>query len=74
LQILLPCHNKLVEPSLSTKQTLNGALVKKLFNKKSIHVRPDKVLLTEEKELSIPDGDSQHTNSSDSQEASDGIN
>ncbi|KAM9466415.1 uncharacterized protein Hap1MRO34_015516 [Clarias gariepinus] len=74
LQILLPCHNKLVVPSLSPKQSLTGALVKKLFHQKSIYVRPDKVLITEEKELSIPDGDSQQTNSSEPQEASDDIN
>lgn len=51
LQILLSCYNKLVEPSLSSKQSLTGGLVKKLFHQKSIYVRPDKVILTEEKEL-----------------------
>lgn len=29
LQILLACHTKLVEPSLTSKQTLNGDLVRK---------------------------------------------
>ncbi|XP_065103755.1 G2/M phase-specific E3 ubiquitin-protein ligase-like [Paramisgurnus dabryanus] len=65
LQILLPCHNKLVEPSLTSKQALGGDLVKKLFHQKSIYVRPDKVILTEEKESSCSDGDSSHTNSND---------
>ncbi|XP_014185426.2 uncharacterized protein LOC106632444, partial [Haplochromis burtoni] len=50
LQILLACHTKLVKPSLSSKQTLNGDLVKKLFRQKSIYVRPDKVILCEDNE------------------------
>lgn len=56
LQILLACHTKLVEPSLTSKQTLNGDLVKKLFHQKSIYVRPDKVILCEDNEsVSNPD-------------------
>lgn len=50
LEILLPCYNKLVEPSLTPTQSLNGDLVKKLFHQKSIYVRPDKIILSEEKE------------------------
>lgn len=50
LQILLPCYNKLVEPSLTPTQSLNGDLVKKLFHQKSIYVRPDKIILSEENE------------------------
>ncbi|MEQ2254002.1 hypothetical protein ILYODFUR_038415, partial [Ilyodon furcidens] len=42
LQILIPCHNKLVEPSLTTNQSLTRDLLKKLFYQKSIYVRPDK--------------------------------
>ncbi|KAK2821416.1 hypothetical protein Q7C36_020759 [Tachysurus vachellii] len=51
----LPCRSKMFEPSLSHRQTLTGVLVKKLFHQKSIYVRPDKVLLTEEKELVTSD-------------------
>ncbi|KAA8585582.1 hypothetical protein FQN60_004276, partial [Etheostoma spectabile] len=57
LQILMPCHNRLVEPSLSSNQTLSGRLLKKLFHQKSIYVRPDKVILSEEKESTCSDGD-----------------
>ncbi|XP_037643179.1 uncharacterized protein LOC119498395 [Sebastes umbrosus] len=71
LQILMPCHNKLLEPSLTSNQTLSGALVKKLFHQKSIYVRPDKVILSEEKESSCSDEDSSHTNSRDVSEISD---
>ncbi|XP_067309237.1 uncharacterized protein [Pseudorasbora parva] len=71
LQILMPCHNKLVEPSLTSKQTLGGDLVKKLFHQKSIYVRPDKVILCEENESSCSDENSSHTNSSDFIETSD---
>ncbi|XP_051814885.1 G2/M phase-specific E3 ubiquitin-protein ligase-like isoform X2 [Acanthochromis polyacanthus] len=63
LQILLPCHFKLVEPSLSPTQTLNGKLVKKLFHQKSIFVRPDKVILSEDKETLLSDEERSHTNS-----------
>ncbi|XP_073340316.1 G2/M phase-specific E3 ubiquitin-protein ligase-like [Pagrus major] len=62
LQILLSCYNKLVEPSLTPTQTLNGDLVKKLFHQKSIYVRPDKIILSEEKESSCSDGESSRTN------------
>ncbi|XP_037626899.1 uncharacterized protein LOC119488923 [Sebastes umbrosus] len=71
LQILMPCHNKLLEPSLTSNQTLSGALVKKLFHQKSIYVRPDKVILSEEKESSCSDEDGSHTNSRDVSEISD---
>lgn len=50
LQILMPCHNKLVEPFLTSKQTLGGDLLQKRFHQKSIYVRPDNVILSEEKE------------------------
>ncbi|XP_041845083.1 uncharacterized protein LOC121642414 [Melanotaenia boesemani] len=60
LQILLPCYNKLVEPSLTANQTLSGDLVKKLFHQKSIYIRPDKVILSEEKESSSSDGERSH--------------
>ncbi|XP_034534151.1 G2/M phase-specific E3 ubiquitin-protein ligase-like isoform X2 [Notolabrus celidotus] len=68
LQILLPCHNKLVEPSLSTTQSLSGNLVKKLFHQKCIYVRPDKVLLKEDGddvESEFSGGESSLTKSSD---------
>ncbi|XP_039467535.1 uncharacterized protein LOC120440042 [Oreochromis aureus] len=65
LQILLACHTKLVEPSLTSKQTLNGDLVKKLFHQKSIYVRPDKVILCEDNESTYSDGESSHTSRQD---------
>ncbi|XP_034549748.1 uncharacterized protein LOC117820170 [Notolabrus celidotus] len=68
LQILLPCHNKLVEPSLSTTQSLSGNLVKKLFHQKCIYVRPDKVLSKEDGddvESEFSGGESSLTKSSD---------
>ncbi|XP_013888678.1 G2/M phase-specific E3 ubiquitin-protein ligase [Austrofundulus limnaeus] len=71
LQILMPCHNKLVEPSLTTNQSLTGDLLKKLFHQKSIYVRPDKVLVTEEKESSCSEEENRHANSSDLEEVSD---
>ncbi|XP_026062964.1 uncharacterized protein LOC113046235 [Carassius auratus] len=71
LQILMSCHNKLVEPSLTSKQTLGGDLLKKLFHQKSIYVRPDKVILSEEKESSCSDEDSSNTNKNDFKETLD---
>uniref|UniRef100_A0A9J7ZQE8 HECT domain-containing protein n=1 Tax=Cyprinus carpio carpio TaxID=630221 RepID=A0A9J7ZQE8_CYPCA len=71
LQILMSCHNKLVEPSLTSKQTLGGDLLKKLFLQKSIYVRPDKVILSEKKESSCSDEDSSNTNKNDFKETSD---
>ncbi|XP_039681975.1 uncharacterized protein LOC120575324 [Perca fluviatilis] len=53
LQILMPCHNKLVEPSLTSNQKLSGGLLKKLFHQKSIYVRPDKVILSVENQSSL---------------------
>ncbi|XP_030611803.1 G2/M phase-specific E3 ubiquitin-protein ligase-like isoform X3 [Archocentrus centrarchus] len=69
LQILLPCHTKLVEPSLTSKQTLNGHLLKKLFHQKSVYVRPDKVILSEDKES--PNSDEESTSGHDFTETSD---
>ncbi|XP_040911492.1 uncharacterized protein LOC121193315 isoform X2 [Toxotes jaculatrix] len=71
LQILMPCHNKLLEPSLTSNQTLSGSLLKKLFHQKSIYVRPDKVILSEEKDSSSSDGDSSHAQSHDFAQALD---
>uniref|UniRef100_A0A9J8B323 HECT-type E3 ubiquitin transferase n=1 Tax=Cyprinus carpio carpio TaxID=630221 RepID=A0A9J8B323_CYPCA len=67
----MSCYNKLVEPSLTSKQTLGGDLLKKLFLQKSIYVRPDKVILSEEKESSCSDEDSSNTNKNDFKETSD---
>lgn len=50
LKILLPFYNKVVEPSLTPTQSLNGDLGKKRFHQKSICVRPDKVILSDIKE------------------------
>jgi len=47
LQILLPYHFKLVEPSLTTQQKLTGSMVKTIFHQKCLFVRPDRVLLEE---------------------------
>ncbi|XP_060786877.1 uncharacterized protein LOC132892603 [Neoarius graeffei] len=73
LEILLPCYNKLVEPSLTPTQSLNGDLVKKLFHQKSIYVRPDKIILSEEKESSFSDGESSFTNDPGLAEISDTV-
>ncbi|XP_038579118.1 uncharacterized protein LOC119905836 [Micropterus salmoides] len=70
----MPCHNRLVEPPLSSNQTLSGGLLKKLFHQKSIYVRPDKVILSEEKESSCSDGDSHHAGSLDFAQSSDSDN
>ncbi|MEQ2297843.1 hypothetical protein AMECASPLE_038844, partial [Ameca splendens] len=67
----MPCHNKLVEPSLTTNQSLTGDLLKKLFHQKSIYVRPDKVIVTEEKESSCSEEDTRDAKSCDLEEVFD---
>ncbi|XP_035850153.1 G2/M phase-specific E3 ubiquitin-protein ligase-like [Sander lucioperca] len=66
----MPCHNKLVEPSLTSNQKLSGGLLKKLFHQKSIYVRPDKVILSEENQ-SPSSGEDSHAESLDFAQMSD---
>lgn len=45
IEILMGCHNRLVQPRLASNQSLSGRILKRIFTQRTIYIRPERQLL-----------------------------